>query len=76
MEDNSKMEVLQGLLTDEFIERIKIGEAEPSLLNAARQFLKDNGIHAGIKQDDKIQDLVSILPFKDTDDEEEIAKTN
>tara|TARA_R100000995_G_scaffold78884_1_gene49712 strand:+ start:168 stop:398 length:231 start_codon:yes stop_codon:yes gene_type:complete len=76
MEDSSKMEVLQGLLTDEFIERIKTGDAEPSLLNAARQFLKDNGIHSGIKQDDKIQDLVSILPFKDTDDEEEIAKTN
>jgi|TARA_R100000234_G_scaffold106330_1_gene76896 hypothetical protein len=74
MDRESKMEVLQGLLTDEFIDRIKMGDAEPSLLNAARQFLKDNGIHSGIKQDDKIQDLVSILPFKD--DDEEIAKTN
>ena len=75
MDNNDKMEILQELLTDEFIGRIQMGEAEPSLLNAARQFLKDNGIHAGIKQNDKIQDLVSILPFKD-DDEEEIAKTN
>jgi len=79
MSDNNlkgaeKMEVLQNLLTDEFIERIKMGEAEPSLLNAARQFLKDNGIHSSLHQDDKIQDLVSVLPFKDA--EEVVAKTN
>mgnify|MGYP003644915280 CR=1 FL=1 len=70
MEDNEnnsmeKMHVLQDLLTDEFIGRIQLGEAEPSLLNAARQFLKDNGIHSSLQQDDKIQDLVSILPFKE-----------
>ena len=73
--DNSaRMHVLQDLLTDEFIERIKLGDAEPSLLNAARQYLKDNGIHEGLKQDTKIQDLISVLPFKE--EEEEIAKTN
>lgn len=76
MSNNDKMEVLQELLTDEFIGRIQMGEAEPSLLNAARQFLKDNGIHAGIKQSDKIQDLVSILPFAEDNDEPEIANTN
>tara|TARA_R110002020_G_scaffold429367_3_gene638908 strand:+ start:1644 stop:1883 length:240 start_codon:yes stop_codon:yes gene_type:complete len=69
-----KMQVLQELLTNEFIDRIKLGEAEPSLLNAARQFLKDNGIHSSLQQDDKIQDLVSVLPFKDA--EEVVAKTN
>tara|TARA_R100000278_G_scaffold27127_1_gene24781 strand:+ start:8246 stop:8503 length:258 start_codon:yes stop_codon:yes gene_type:complete len=60
-----KMHILQDLLTSEFIERIKLGDAEPSLLNAARQFLKDNGVHSSLQQDTKIQDLVSVLPFKE-----------
>jgi hypothetical protein len=64
-----KFYLLQDLLTDEFIDRIKSGDAEPSLLNAARQHLKDNNIHASLKQDNKMQDLVSILPFKDEEDE-------
>ena len=59
------MHLLQDLLTNEFIGRIQTGDAEPSLLNAARQFLRDNGIHSSLQQDDKIQDLVSILPFKE-----------
>ncbi len=67
MED--KFYLLQELLTEEFISRIKEGDAEPSLLNAARQYLKDNSIHTSLKQDDKLQDLVSILPFKDEEDE-------
>ena len=66
-----KFYLLQDLLTDEFIGRIKSGDAEPSLLNAARQHLKDNNIHASLKQDSKLQDLVSVLPFKD---EEEIVE--
>tara|TARA_B100000579_G_scaffold427830_1_gene437015 strand:- start:1521 stop:1766 length:246 start_codon:yes stop_codon:yes gene_type:complete len=69
-----KFYLLQDMLTDEFIERIKSGEAEPSLLNAARQYLKDNNIHASLKQDDKLQDLVSILPFKDEEDETPVAE--
>jgi hypothetical protein len=67
-----KFYLLQGLLTDEFIDRIKLGDAEPSLLNAARQHLKDNNIHASLKQDNKLQDLVSVLPFKE--DEEVVEK--
>jgi|TARA_R100001198_G_C5222727_1_gene204359 hypothetical protein len=75
--DNSaRMQVLQDLLTDEFIERIRLGDAEPSLLNAARQYLKDNGIHQGIKQDDKIQDLISVLPFKEEEEEPPASKAN
>ena len=71
MSDNNaegmeKMHILQNLLTNEFIERIKLGEAEPSLLNAARQYLKDNGVHSALKQDTKMQDLVSVLPFKES----------
>lgn len=76
MDTNEKMDVLQEMLTDEFIGRIQMGDAEPSLLNAARQFLKDNGVHAGIKQDSKIQDLVSILPFSDDDDTAEPKAAN
>ena len=81
MDNNDKdsmkrMYTLQDLLTDEFIDRIKLGDAEPSLLNAARQYLKDNGIHQGIKQNDKIQDLVSILPFKEEEEEPPTSKAN
>ncbi len=81
MDNNDKdsmkrMYTLQDLLTDEFIDRIKLGDAEPSLLNAARQYLKDNGIHQGIKQNDKIQDLVSILPFKEEEEEPPTSKVN
>ena len=73
--DNSaRMHVLQDLLTDEFIERIKLGDAEPSLLNAARQYLKDNGIHEGLKQDTKIQDLISVLPFKEEEGIDNVVK--
>ncbi|OUU73502.1 MAG: hypothetical protein CBC27_00805 [Opitutia bacterium TMED67] len=74
-ENMGRMYTLQDLLTDEFIARIKIGDAEPSLLNAARQYLKDNGVHSGLKQDTKIQDLVSVLPFKE-EEEEPISKVN
>jgi hypothetical protein len=68
-----KLYLLQDLLTDDFITRIKSGDAEPSLLNAARQYLKDNNIHASLKQDDKLQDLVSVLPFKDEEETTDIA---
>ena len=74
-ENMGRMYTLQDLLTDEFIARIKIGDAEPSLLNAARQYLKDNGVHSGLKQETKIQDLVSVLPFKE-EEEEPISKVN
>ena len=78
MSDNNikgmeKMHVLQDLLTNEFIDRIKIGEAEPSLLNAARQYLKDNGVHSALKQDTKMQDLVSVLPFKDEEETDRVV---
>ena len=75
-ENSARMHVLQDLLTNEFIERIKLGDAEPSLLNAARQYLKDNGIHEGLKQDTKIQDLISVLPFKEEEEGEESPISN
>ena len=56
---------LQDILIDEFIQRIKSGEASPSDLNAARQLLKDNHISASATNDNPMGDLVSMLPFND-----------
>jgi len=58
-----KLKSLQGLLIDEFIHRISSGEAAPSDLNAARQLLKDNGIHAGLSKGNPLEKLAEILPF-------------
>jgi len=58
-----RLKDLQSLLIGEFISRIESGEAAPSDLNAARQLLKDNGIHAGLSKDNPMEDLVKILPF-------------
>ena len=62
---NEKLHGLQDLLIDEFINRIQSGEATPSDLNAARQLLKDNNIHAAVKNDNPMANLVNILPFND-----------
>jgi hypothetical protein len=63
--NNEKLHGLQDLLIDEFIRRIESGEASPSDLNAARQLLKDNDIHAAVKDDNPMANLVSMLPFND-----------
>lgn len=63
-----KLNILQDLLIDEFIERIKSGEAQASDLNAARQLLKDNGIHASMKADNPMAELIKVLPFTDETD--------
>ncbi len=64
-DNNEKLHGLQDLLIDEFITRIQSGDATPSDLNAARQLLKDNNIHAAVKNDNPMANLVSILPFND-----------
>ena len=63
-----KMEGLQDLLIDTFIEQINSGEAPPALLNAARQLLKDNNITASITKDSPLEALVNLLPFEDPTD--------
>jgi hypothetical protein len=60
-----KMEGLQDLLIDEFIQQIKAGESSPALLNAARQMLKDNGIYATVTKSSPLGELVNLLPFRD-----------
>lgn len=64
-EKTTKLNDLQDILIDEFILRIKSGNATPSDLNAARQLLKDNNILATITNDNPMNDLVKVLPFND-----------
>ena len=64
-DSQDKLYGLQDLLIDEFIQRIKSGEASPSDLNAARQLLKDNQINASATNDNPMGDLVKMLPFDD-----------
>jgi len=66
MSDKSeKLNNLQDILIDEFIQRIESGNATPSDLNAARQMLKDNNISATLTNDNPMNDLVKVLPFND-----------
>ena len=71
-----KLDALQDLLIDEFTSRIQEGEAAPSLLNAARQLLKDNNIHTSVSEGSPLADLVNVLPFQDDDDEDLCAVSN
>ncbi|MAL84621.1 MAG: hypothetical protein CMF11_09845 [Idiomarina sp.] len=64
-EKTEKLNVLQDILINEFIERIQSGAATPSDLNAARQLLKDNGVHAQVTNDNPLGNLVEMLPFRD-----------
>ena len=74
-EKTEKLNILQDLLITEFIERIQAGAATPSDLNAARQFLKDNGVHAQVTNDNPLGTLVDMLPFRD-DSEHIVLKAN
>lgn len=69
-----KLNALQDMLINEFIERIQAGVATPSDLNAARQLLKDNGVHAQVTNDNPLGNLVDMLPFRD--DSEHIVVAN
>ena len=53
---------LHGIIAEEFIKRIREGKASPSDLNAARQFLKDNGISCDGPQSPRMNSLVDALP--------------
>ena len=63
-----KMEGLQDLLIDTFIDQIQNGDPAPALLNAARQLLKDNNIIASVTKDSPLEELVNLLPFEDPTD--------
>lgn len=53
---------LHGTLAQQFIARVKSGEATPSDLNAARQFLKDNNISCVPEANENMQHLAEALP--------------
>ena len=68
-----KLNALQDMLINEFIERIQAGAATPSDLNAARQLLKDNGVHAQVTNDNPLGSLVEMLPFRDDSEHVKLA---
>ena len=65
--DIKLLEALHEALAQHFLAEIQAGEAPPSLLNAARQFLKDNGVEAA-QGHDVIQSLVEELPEFDNEE--------
>ncbi len=62
MTGTNNLRDLHGLLADELAKRIKSGEAAPSDLNVARQFLKDNGIESLPVDDSPLKRLLETLP--------------
>jgi len=63
MEDNKKaLESLHTVLVQELLDRIRAGDAKPSDLNVARQFLKDNGIECLPVPESPFEDLMASLP--------------
>lgn len=68
------LDELMALTIEELLTVIKSGEANPAILNVARQLLKDNQVTASVKEDSPMQNLVEVLPFRE--DDEPIASTN
>ena len=63
MENNQKaLESLHTVLVQELLDRIRAGDAKPSDLNVARQFLKDNGIECLPVPESPFGDLMASLP--------------
>jgi len=56
-----KLGDLHGALAREFSRQIQDGDAAPALLNAARQFLKDNGIEADGAKNSQLGNLAAEL---------------
>jgi len=64
------LEELHKTLAQELLDRIRSGEEKASILNVARQFLKDNGIEALPVAESPLKSLIDELPF-DIEEEEE-----
>ena len=63
---NSLEETLKTLhkeLAEEFLSRVRSGEASPADLNSARQFLRDNGIDSLTLKGSPLMKLAIALPF-------------
>jgi hypothetical protein len=63
------LEAIHSALAQELLQKIQSGDATPSDLSVARQFLKDNGIDATPDASQPMLNLAKIMPF----DEEEAA---
>lgn len=60
------LDTLHGIVAQEFIDRIKSGEAKSADLSAAVKFLSDNGVKQIATDDDNgiKNELAKLLPFK------------
>ena len=65
MDRSDKLYELQDLLIEEFLMRVKSGEATTADLSTVRQFLKDNNVSAVVTEDSPLHELVNALPFHD-----------
>ena len=65
MDKSDKIYELQDLLIDEFLLRVKSGEASTADLSTVRQFLKDNNVSAVVTESSPLHELVNSLPFHD-----------
>jgi len=63
MKIDELQEQIHKALAEELLTQIKSGEASPSLLNAARQYLKDNGITGLPVSGTPLHTLTETLPF-------------
>ena len=68
------LEELHKTLAQELLDRIRSGEEKASILNVARQFLKDNGIEALPVADSPLKSLIDELPFDAEEEEEQLIQ--
>lgn len=61
------LSLLHSELASVLLKKVQNGEVTAAELNVVRQFLKDNGIDAVPKEGSPLGNLVSSLPFTDTD---------
>ena len=68
------LEELHKTLAQELLDRIRSGEEKASILNVARQFLKDNGIEALPVAESPLKSLIDELPFDAEEEEEQLIQ--
>ena len=62
MGTEEQFETLHGLVTSEFISRIKAGESSTADLRAACEWLKTNGITGILVDESPLADLLGLIP--------------
>lgn len=68
MGTEEQFELLHGLVTSEFISRVKGGEASTADLRAAVEWLKINNITGVPVEDSPLADLMGLIPELSFDD--------